>query len=90
MIEVIQFRHKQLFYNIFSQIYPKYSDQIAPEPFMDNWLKVVNGHSEKTAWYWISSKSSSIVINNYFTTYLVKFTRNIVTKLPQIRLWTTA
>ena len=36
--------HKQLFYNTFSQIYPKYSDQIDSEPFMGNGLKVVSGH----------------------------------------------
>ena len=38
---------KKLFYNIFSQIYPKYSDQIASEPFMDNCLKVASVHFKK-------------------------------------------
>ena len=32
---------------MFSQIYSKYSDQIASEPYMDNFLNVVSGHFER-------------------------------------------
>ena len=47
IIKIIPQCHKQLFENMFSQIYPKYSDQIASEPFMDNCQKVASGHFEK-------------------------------------------
>ena len=32
---------------MFSQIYSKYRDQIASEPFTDNCLNVVSGHFER-------------------------------------------
>ena len=47
IIKIIKYRNKQLFYIIFSQIYPKYSDQIESELFMDNCLKVASRHFEK-------------------------------------------
>ena len=47
ILKIIQYRHKQLFHNIFSQIYSKYSDQIATEPYMANCLNVVSGHFER-------------------------------------------
>ena len=47
IIKISQYRHKQLFYNIFSQIYSKYSDQIASESYMDNYRNVACGHFER-------------------------------------------
>ena len=47
IIQIIEYRHKQLFNNTFSHIYPKYTDQTDSKPFMDNSLKVVSGHFER-------------------------------------------
>ena len=44
IIKIIQYRHKQLFYNIFSQIYSRYGDQIVSEPYMDNYRNMASGH----------------------------------------------